>query len=198
MTTKKEDSCIRNDSNDRKSVKILILGDFGIGKTSIIKTYLELDYTPDDEENIFEEYRARIKYNGNEIDVGLYDSSPGPSAPERRKCYPSDVNTVLICFSIPHHESLKSVYNLWIHEVRAHYGKLMPIFLVGLRSDLRLFKSHIDGSHIHFDFRMVEKSEAEDIYIKYHFHGDYMECSAYDRSSVVNVINEAFFAAMRD
>ncbi|GBN45581.1 hypothetical protein AVEN_199575-1 [Araneus ventricosus] len=196
MATRKEDSCTGNHPSERKSVKILILGDFGIGKTTLVTTYLGLGCIPEDEENVFEEYRVKIIYNGNEVDVGLYDLSPGPTAFERRECYPTDVNTILLCFSIGHYESLKSVYNLWIHEVRAHYGKLIPIFLVGLRRDLRLLNLSIDPFLTHSEFRVVEKSEAEDIHKNYRFHGDYMECSMYGRSCVVNVINQAVFAAM--
>ncbi|GBN60423.1 hypothetical protein AVEN_241962-1 [Araneus ventricosus] len=194
MATKNDGSCIGKDSSEcRKSVKILILGEIGIGKTTLIETYLSTYDAAHEELGIFELYRVRMKYKDRMVDVGLIDLYPGPNCPERRESYPSDVNVILLCFSIGHYETLRCVYNLWIYEVRAHFGKNIPIFLVGLRSDVRLVKPPLPGKD-----RLVKKKEAETIHKNHSFHGDYMECSMNDRNSVVNVIHKAFFAALED
>ncbi len=117
--------------------KFVILGDHEVGKTSIIRRFVENRYTTD--------YRATIGINilshefeffGNEIGVSLFDLGAQKYFKRFRKIYYSGTQAGFIVFDLANRESFNNVTS-WYEELKLFTtGEDIPIIIVGNKSDL--------------------------------------------------------------
>ncbi|MFX1573804.1 MAG: Rab family GTPase [Promethearchaeota archaeon] len=117
--------------------KFVILGEHEVGKTSIIRRFVEGTFS--------EVYRATIGLNilshtfeffGNEIGVTLYDLGAQKFFKRFRKTYYSGAQAAFIVFDLSNRISFDSVVN-WYDELREFVPDVdVPIVLVGNKSDL--------------------------------------------------------------
>lgn len=118
--------------------KFVILGDHEVGKTSIIRRFVEGTFS--------ELYRATIGLNilshtfeffGNEIGVTLYDLGAQKFFKRFRKTYYSGAQAAFIVFDLSNRGSFDNVTN-WYEELREFVPDVdVPIVLVGNKSDLK-------------------------------------------------------------
>ncbi|MFX1376835.1 MAG: GTP-binding protein [Promethearchaeota archaeon] len=117
--------------------KFVILGDHEVGKTSIIRRFVENTFS--------ESYRATIGLNvlshnfeffGNEIGVTLYDLGAQEFFRRFRKVYYSGAQAAFIVFDLTHRNSFNSISN-WYQELKDFTSdEEIPIVVVGNKSDL--------------------------------------------------------------
>ncbi len=117
--------------------KFVILGDHEVGKTSIIRRFVEKRYTTD--------YRATIGINilshefeffGNKIGVSLYDLGAQKYFKRFRKIYYLGAQAAFIVFDLANRESFENVKS-WYEELRLFTsGEDIPIVIVGNKTDL--------------------------------------------------------------
>ncbi len=117
--------------------KFVILGDHEVGKTSIIRRFVEKRYTTD--------YRATIGINilshefeffGNKIGVSLYDLGAQKYFKRFRKIYYLGAQAAFIVFDLTNRESFENV-KIWYEELRLFTsGEDIPIVIVGNKTDL--------------------------------------------------------------
>ncbi len=117
--------------------KFVILGDHEVGKTSIIRRFVEKRYTTD--------YRATIGINilshefeffGNKIGVSLYDLGAQKYFKRFRKIYYLGAQAAFIVFDLANRESFENVKS-WYEELRLFtLGEDIPIVIVGNKTDL--------------------------------------------------------------
>ncbi len=117
--------------------KFVILGDHEVGKTSIIRRFVENRYTTD--------YRATIGINilshefeffGNEIGVTLYDLGAQKYFKRFRKVYYLGAQAAFIVYDLTNRESFENVKE-WYEELKQFTpGENIPIIIVGNKSDL--------------------------------------------------------------
>jgi small GTP-binding protein len=117
--------------------KFVILGDHEVGKTSIIRRFVEGKFS--------EDYRATIGLNvlshtfeffGNEIGVTLYDLGAQKYFRRFRKIYYSGAQAAFIVFDLTKQESFNNILN-WYQELKEFTSdEELPIVLVGNKLDL--------------------------------------------------------------
>ncbi|MFX1329527.1 MAG: GTP-binding protein [Promethearchaeota archaeon] len=117
--------------------KFVILGDHEVGKTSIIRRFVEKKYS--------EDYRATIGLNvlthtfdlfGNEIGVTLYDLGAQKFFRRFRKVYYAGAQAAFLVFDLSNRESFDNVFN-WYDELKLFTpGEDIPIVIVGNKTDL--------------------------------------------------------------
>jgi len=117
--------------------KFVILGDHEVGKTSIIRRFVEKRYTTD--------YRATIGINilshefdffGNKIGVSLYDLGAQKYFKRFRKVYYLGAQAAFIIFDLTNRESFENVKD-WYKELKVFtMGEDIPIVIVGNKTDL--------------------------------------------------------------
>ncbi|MFW9894703.1 MAG: GTP-binding protein [Candidatus Thorarchaeota archaeon] len=118
--------------------KFVILGDHEVGKTSIIRRFVEKKFS--------EDYRATIGLNvlthnfeffGNEIGVTLYDLGAQKFFRRFRKVYYTGAQAAFIVFDLTKRKSFENVLN-WYQELKEFTAdEEIPIVLVGNKSDLK-------------------------------------------------------------
>jgi small GTP-binding protein len=117
--------------------KFVILGDHEVGKSSIIRRFVDKKFS--------EDYRATIGLNvlthtfeffGNEIGVTLYDLGAQKFFRRFRKVYYSGTQAAFIVFDLSNRDSFDNVLN-WYQELKEFtFDEEIPIVLVGNKSDL--------------------------------------------------------------
>ncbi|KAM9316833.1 LOW QUALITY PROTEIN: rho-related GTP-binding protein RhoF-like [Gastrophryne carolinensis] len=183
----------REPSKARREVKIVIVGDGGCGKTSLLMVYAKGSFPEQYAPSVFEKYTTTIAI-GNEIFLHLYDTAGQEDYDRLRPLSYQDVNLVLICYDVTNPTSFDNVLIKWYPEVH-HFCRGVPIVLIGCKADLRMDKERL---------RKLKSSQQEPIT---YFQGEatcksiqaeeYLECSAKFQENVDNVFREATLIALR-
>ncbi len=128
---------LRLDSGGIYKFKFIIIGDSSVGKTSIIRRFVENKFTLD--------YRATlglnvlshsIKFYGNEVSLSLWDVGAQDYFKRFRKTYYVGAQAAFIVFDVCNRESFDNV-KIWYEELNDFIGnKNIPITIVGNKIDL--------------------------------------------------------------
>ncbi|XP_018412596.1 PREDICTED: rho-related GTP-binding protein RhoF [Nanorana parkeri] len=184
-----------NKSRDkgRKEVKIVIVGDGGCGKTSLLMVYAKGSFPEQYAPSVFEKYTASITIGNKEFILHLYDTAGQEDYDRLRPLSYQDVNLVLICYDVTNPTSFDNVLIKWYPEVH-HFCRGVPIVLIGCKTDLRMDKERL---------RKLKSSQQDPIT---YYQGEatckniqaeeYLECSAKFQENVDNVFREATLIAL--
>ncbi|XP_040922700.1 rho-related GTP-binding protein RhoG-like isoform X3 [Toxotes jaculatrix] len=119
-----------------QSVKCVVVGDSGVGKTYLLTTYINKIFPKEYIPCFYNTYNTLVSVDNHTVSLDLSDTS-GREEYERLRllCY-NQVSIILICFSIADPTSYENVKHKWLPEVKDHCPNV-PILLVGTKSDLR-------------------------------------------------------------
>jgi len=128
---------MRLDSGGKYHLKFIIVGDHLVGKSSILRRFVENKFSTD--------YRATIGLNvmthsiefyGNEIIFALYDVGAQEFFKRFRKTYYTGAQAAFIVFDLTNKTSFENVRS-WLNEIQEILGKKdLPIVIVGNKMDL--------------------------------------------------------------
>ncbi|MCI4393929.1 hypothetical protein PGIGA_G00163170 [Pangasianodon gigas] len=127
---------LRSVSTPETAVKCVLVGDGGVGKTSLIVSYTTNGYPAEHVPTAFDNFTVRVDVDGRPVQLQLCDMA-GQDDLEclRPFCY-RDADVFLLCYSIVTPSSFQSVRERWAPEVR-RLCPVAPMVLVGTQSDLR-------------------------------------------------------------
>jgi GTPase SAR1 family protein len=116
-------------------LKLVVLGDNKIGKTSLLLKYTTGKYY---EDNIpsFENKIHSQKYNGKQIALALMEDNNEI----KKNILFSDTNIFILCFSVDDENSLLNIKEKYIPEIKNFMKEKdidIPFIICGLRTDLR-------------------------------------------------------------
>jgi small GTP-binding protein len=173
---------MRLDSGGKYRFKFVILGDHQVGKTSIIRRFVENKFNTD--------YRATIGLNilthsiefyGNQVVLSLFDIGAQEFFKRFRKTYYAGAQAGFIVFDLTNKVSFENV-DIWFEELKKFIGnRLIPFVIVGNKLDLSRERQ------ISYDqaVKLVSRLSA------YHFEGgiSYIETSALTGENVHDAFN---------
>nr|XP_057920799.1 rho-related GTP-binding protein RhoF isoform X2 [Doryrhamphus excisus] len=123
-------------------VKIVIVGDGGCGKTSLLMVYAK-DYFPEKyAPTVFEKYSTSVVLRGKEVKVNLYDTAGQEDYDRLRPLSYQEAHLILVCFDVTNPTSFDNVTIKWNPEVK-HFCPNIPVILIGCKTDLRKDKESI-------------------------------------------------------
>lgn len=169
-------------------LKIVVVGDGGVGKTCLLISYVQKRFPTDYVPTVFENYVTKIQGPRNKlIELALWDTAGQEEYSRLRPLSYSDVDMLLVCYAANNVTSLQNVEELWYPEV-THFCPRVPIMLVGLKADL----------YAGDDTRnLVDPREAESLALKLGAFS-HIQCSAKSRNNVEEVFTTAMDTALRD
>ena len=120
----------------KRSIKILLLGDPSVGKTSLQirfeDGYFPLEYIP----TVFNSYSAELVVENITFRIVIFDTNGNEDYDRIRHLSYPGTDVVLLCFSLVSRETFYHIKTKWIKEIR-QYQPNSHCILVGLKSDLK-------------------------------------------------------------
>ncbi|KAL7846766.1 hypothetical protein SRHO_G00217460 [Serrasalmus rhombeus] len=171
-----------------EQLKIVIVGDGGCGKTSLLMVYAKGDFPETYAPSVFEKYVTTVTHGGKEIQLNLYDTAGQDDYDRLRPLSYQNADLILICYDVTNPTSYENVLIKWYPEVH-HFCRDAPIILIGCKTDLRKDKEKTR--------KLKAMEQAPITYIQ----GEetqkqmnaelYLECSAKYRENVEDIFKEA-------
>ncbi len=164
--------------------KFIVIGDHEVGKTSIIRRFVE--------GNFVDKYRATIGLNilshefdafGNKINIMLWDIGAQKYFKRYRKTYYGGAQAAFIVFDLTNRETFKNV-TYWHNELKEFLEyKDLPIIIIGNKTDLTEQRviSHEEGVQLASDLsKLTGMSESTTM-------SDYSDLSSIENGSKTKI-----------
>ncbi|XP_055092923.1 rho-related GTP-binding protein RhoF isoform X1 [Symphalangus syndactylus] len=203
----------------RKELKIVIVGDGGCGKTSLLMVYSQGSFPEHYAPSVFEKYTASVTVGSKEVTLNLYDTAGQEDYDRLRPLSYQNTHLVLICYDVMNPTSYDNVLikvrpaswvaapylgpaapliscllpPQWFPEV-THFCRGIPMVLIGCKTDLRKDKEQLRklrAAQLEPITYMQGLSTCEQIRAAL-----YLECSAKFRENVEDVFREAAKVAL--
>ncbi|XP_006894710.1 PREDICTED: rho-related GTP-binding protein RhoF [Elephantulus edwardii] len=178
----------------RKELKIVIVGDGGCGKTSLLMVYSQGAFPEHYAPSVFEKYTASVMVGSKEVTLNLYDTAGQEDYDRLRPLSYQNTHLVLICYDVMNPTSYDNVIVKWFPEV-THFCPGIPMVLIGCKTDLRKDKEHLRklrSAQLEPITYTQGQSACEQIRAAL-----YLECSAKFRENVEAVFREAARIALK-
>lgn len=140
--------------------KLVVVGDTGVGKTSLIAAYSAGSFPKETDPVAFKVYHEKVNLaNDQQLALAVVDT-PGDDEYDQIRpvlAYPN-ADMYLICFALNSKESLKSCVRKWGPEVKS-WSPMKPKILVGLKKDTLSNIHPSDPNHNYY----VDTDRAADV-----------------------------------
>ncbi|XP_032864161.1 rho-related GTP-binding protein RhoF isoform X2 [Tyto alba] len=132
----------RGSATGKKEVKVVIVGDGGCGKTSLLMVYAKGAFPEQYAPSVFEKYTTSVTVGKKEVTLNLYDTAGQEDYDRLRPLSYQNTNVVLICYDVMNPTSYDNVAAKWYPEVN-HFCRGVPLVLIGCKTDLRKDKEQL-------------------------------------------------------
>jgi len=136
----KEGGNSETDMSGAKRVKLVVVGDGAVGKTSLLISYATGEFPTEYLPTVFENYTAQMKRENEVILLHLWDTAGQEDYDRLRPLSYPGADVLLLCFSTISQASYDAIREKWAPEVH-HYVPNIPHLLVGTKIDLREAKA---------------------------------------------------------
>nr|XP_056715072.1 rho-related GTP-binding protein RhoF [Euleptes europaea] len=177
----------------REELKVVVVGDGGCGKTSLLLVYAKGAFPEEYAPSVFEKYTCSINVGKKEVLLHLYDTAGQEDYDRLRPLSYQNTSVVLVCYDVMNPTSFDNVLIKWSHEV-SHFCQGIPIVLVGCKTDLRKDREYL---------RKLRSAQQEPITYsqgeeaRRQMNADvYLECSAKYRENIEDIFREAASIAL--
>ena len=180
-----------------KEIKVVCVGDNGVGKTSLLLQHPLATQSPADEKKVslLTPKKNKVDFNGTEIVLNLVDTTPQQSTGEYEKNIYPGADAVIVFFSISDPKSFAKVESYWVPQIKTNCPEAALVF-VGTKKDLREDPSTLERLKKD-DLQPVTHAQGSEMALKLIGEGGiYIECSVNQGLNVHNVIEQAIYAAI--
>ena len=127
---------INQDSEPEYSIKLLVLGDLSVGKSSFIYRFIEDKFNADSMTTTGLDLKTKdILIDNKQIRIQLWDTAGQEKFNSITKNLILRVQGIIILFDITNKESFNNL-NVWIKTIKEQCGKNFPILIAGNKTDL--------------------------------------------------------------
>jgi len=169
-------------------LKIGVVGDGTVGKTTLLLSYITGAFLTDYVPTVFDNFSAIEELDGKLVNVLLWDTAGQDDyAQIRTTCYTKcQYDLFLLCFSTVHQDSFDNIKYKWIPELKNNVPNT-PFILVGTKTDIR------DASPNPEEFITTKKGQklAKEIRAS-----TYLECSSRSPESVGKMVLDSIHAVV--
>jgi len=176
-----------------KDLKIMVIGDSAVGKSSLLISF-STNFPTTHIPTVFDNYSANLIVDGSAINLGLWDCAGAPDFATLRPLSYAGTDVFLICFSLIDCDSYDNVTEKWLPEIANENLSHVPVIIVGTKLDIRddddevrkLAKRGIDVVTNEMGVELKEKINAF----------DYIECSALTQVNIHEVFEQCVRAVI--
>jgi len=163
--------------------KIIVIGDSGVGKSSLTLRLSEDAFFKDHASTIAIDFRMHcMDYLGKRIRLQIWDTAGQERFQSVATAFYRGANGVILCFDITQRKSFENV-DIWLERVRAQALPGVACILVGCKADMN-------------ESRVVPREQAAEWALN---HGmGYIETSAKDSDNVTHAFEQIVFSIIED
>ncbi|XP_074129225.1 rho-related GTP-binding protein RhoD [Sminthopsis crassicaudata] len=177
------------------SVKVVLVGDGGCGKTSLLMVFAEGKFPESYVPTVFERYSLVLQLEGKPVNLFLWDTAGQEDYDRLRPLSYADAQVVLMCYDVMSPNSYDNILSKWYPEV-THFCPGVPIILVGCKTDLR--KDKVLLKKLRQDRQEPITYQKGQTMAKSVRAVAYLECSAWLQDNVPSIFREAAMAALNN
>tara|TARA_Y100000591_G_scaffold331400_1_gene365199 strand:+ start:999 stop:1571 length:573 start_codon:yes stop_codon:yes gene_type:complete len=119
-----------------KSIKVTVVGDSGVGKTSILNNFVHNDFKHTVDSTIGAAYYSKkINYNNEDFTFQLWDTAGQERYRSLIPMYYRDSHFILCVYDLNNPLSFETIKSYWVHEIRECANLDPIIFTVGNKYD---------------------------------------------------------------
>ena len=137
------------DDSYEMMVKVVLVGDSGVGKTNIMSKYLKNEFREDSKATVGVEFGSKqFNIQGHQIKAQIWDTAGQERYKAITSAYYKGAKGAIIVYDITRKNTFDSV-NRWVSDISAAADKKITLLLIGNKSDLE-------------DQRQVNKEQGEE------------------------------------
>ena len=127
---------IKKDKNFKESIKIILVGDSGVGKTSIINRYYLNEFRIDMESTLSMNFVIKeILIEGRKIQLNIWDTLGQEKYYSCNKLFIKNSNIVILVYDITRKNSFENL-DFWYNSINNELGKDFSLGLAGNKFDM--------------------------------------------------------------
>jgi small GTP-binding protein len=129
-------------------VKTVLIGESGVGKTSIIKQFVKSEFDPDINASSSGQYSSRIiNIMEKNVQFDIWDTAGQEIYHSLAKLFYRDANIIILVYDITNPKSFENLKKYWYKQIKANSYKDAIFALVGNKSDM-FDKERIDEKEV--------------------------------------------------
>lgn len=161
---------------EKTQVRLVFLGAAGVGKTALIRRFLQDTFEPKHRRTVEEMHSKEYDIGGVKITVEILDTSGSYSFPAMRKLSIQNSDAFALVYAVDDPESLEAVKSLRDEILEIKEDKYTPIVVVGNKVDRE-------------EERQVSSEDVLST-VELDWNNSYLESSAKENANVVEVFKE--------
>ena len=123
--------------NEGEIIKIVLIGEAGVGKTCIISRYIDNIFIENNDSTIGANYSEKtIKRGDKEVQLNIWDTAGQEKFHSLGKHFYKDSYVVCLVYDITNQESLDSLKNIWYPDLQKYGEQYTILAVVGNKCDL--------------------------------------------------------------
>ncbi|XP_039267734.1 ras-like GTP-binding protein RHO [Styela clava] len=126
----------RINSGEVPRSKVVIVGDGGSGKTSLLIVFTQGEFPEEYVPTVFENYTAETKVEDQRVHLLLWDTAGQEDYDRLRPLSYDRADVIIMCYDVMSISSFENISIRWAPEIR-HFCPGVPAILVGCKTDLR-------------------------------------------------------------
>jgi len=122
-----------------KHVKIVLIGESGVGKTSIISSYIKNEFSTEVQSSLtasFATKETNLTLNENIIQFDIWDTAGQELFRAVNKIFYTDANIVILVYDVTNKNSFLELKNYWYNEILKNGEKNVIFGIAGNKNDL--------------------------------------------------------------
>ena len=139
MVDKEEDMNDDIDNDNEESVKVVLIGESGVGKTSIISQFTKGIFNPDlmsTNGATFSTKKKEFKESNKILSFEIWDTAGQEKYRSLAKMFFKDAAVALIVYDVTSKKSFEEIKAYWMDLVKENGPKKVIMYIVGNKTDL--------------------------------------------------------------
>ena len=95
--------------NKFKPIKMVVIGDGGVGKTSLIKCYINDTFPEEHVPTVLDCYRTEVSIDNKALTIHIWDSAGQDDYSRLRPLGYADADVFLLCYAVSDRDSFKNI-----------------------------------------------------------------------------------------
>ena len=129
---------MEDEENETENFKIVLIGETGVGKTSIISQFVDDTFQEDLQPSIGGTFSSKtlILDDGKTLKFDIWDTAGQERYRSLTKLFYKDSNAAILVYDITRHETFNELKNYWINQIKASTNTNIILVIAANKSDL--------------------------------------------------------------